>query len=123
MSVTSRFQKLFGLETKGVLGTSDDWLLELFGAMPAISGVAVSPRVAMACAPVHCAVQAISEAIGLLPVHTFKLGGDGAKTPDTENSAYTLLHDAANEWTSASQFREDITRDALLYSLTAALRS
>ena len=115
MSVTSRFQKLFGLETKGVLGTSDDWMLELFGAMPAISGISVSPRVAMTCAPVHCAVQAISEAIGLLPVHTFKLGEDGSKTPDTEHPAYSLLHSAANEWTSASQFREEITRDALLF--------
>jgi HK97 family phage portal protein len=90
-------------------------LLELFGAVQSISGIAVSPRVAMTCAPVHCAVQAISEAIGLLPVHTFELGADGAKTPDTSHPAYTLLHSAANEWTSASQFREDITRDALLY--------
>ena len=114
MSITSKFQKLFGLETKS-LGAPEPWLLELFGAVPAISGIAVSPRVAMTCAPVHCAVQAISEAVGLLPVHTFKLGENGAKTPATDHPAYSLLHGAANEWTSASQFREDITRDALLY--------
>jgi len=69
----------------------------------------------MTCAPVHCAVTAISEAIGLLPVHTFKLGEDGAKTPDAEHPVSVLLRSAANDWTSASQFREEITRDALLY--------
>ena len=60
-----------------MLGTSDDWLLELFGAMPAISGIAVSPRVAMTCAPVHCAVTAISEAIGLLAAGTIPLADGG----------------------------------------------
>ncbi len=71
----------------------------------------------MECAPVHCAVQSISEAMGQLPVSVFKSDGtpSGAKQPDTDHPAYALLHDAANEWTSAAQFREQITRDALLY--------
>jgi HK97 family phage portal protein len=115
LSVTSKLQKLFGLETKGALSTPDPWLFELFGATPNASGVAVTPRTAMECAPVHCAVQAISEAMGQLPVNVSKLDSDGAKQPDTNHPAYSLLHDAANDWTPAAKFREEITRDALLY--------
>ena len=68
----------------------------------------------MECAPVHCAVQSVSEAIGQLPVHVYKRSGE-AKERDTSHPAYPLLHDAANEWTPAATFREQITRDALLY--------
>lgn len=68
----------------------------------------------MECAPVHCAVQSISEAIGQLPVHVYKRDGE-AKERDPRHPAFALLHDAANEWTPAPTFREQITRDALLY--------
>jgi HK97 family phage portal protein len=69
----------------------------------------------MTCAPVRRAVQLISESIGQLPVHVYKADGDGAKTIATDHPAYALLHDQANDWTPASKFREEITRDALLY--------
>jgi HK97 family phage portal protein len=85
------------------------------GCAPAAAGVVVTPRTAMECAPVHCAVQAISEAIGQLPVHTYKRGDNGAKERAPDHPAYALLHDAANDWTPAAKFREEITRDALLY--------
>jgi HK97 family phage portal protein len=115
LSIASRIQRLIGLETKGALSTPEPWLLGLLGGLPNASGVVVTPRTAMECAPVHCAVQAISEAMGQLPVNVSKLDSDGAKQPDTDHPAYALLHDAANNWTSASGFREEITRDALLY--------
>jgi Phage portal protein len=115
LSVSSRIQKLFGLETKGALASPDPWSLGLFGGLPNASGVVVTPRTATECAPVHCAVQAISEAMGQLPVQILKLDASGAKQPDTDHPAYSLLHDAANDWTPASKFREEITRDALLY--------
>lgn len=87
----------------------------MFGGHATSSGVTVTPRTAMQCAPVHCAVQSISEAIGQLPVHTYKRTADDAKDRDASHPAYALLHDAANEWTPAAKFREEITRDALLH--------
>ena len=36
------------------------------------------------------------------------------RTGRQDHPLYTLLHDAANDWTAASTFREEITRDALL---------
>jgi HK97 family phage portal protein len=99
-------------ETKS-LAAPEAWLIELFGATPAASGVSVTPKNAMTVPAVRCAVQAISEAIGQLPLHVYRRT-DGGKERDTEHQASTLLHDQANDWTPASTFREQLTRDALL---------
>ncbi|WP_213285931.1 phage portal protein [Bradyrhizobium sp. sGM-13] len=117
MSLTSTIQKLFGLERKSGTASPDAWLLDTFSGQATSSGVTVTPRTAMQCAPVHCAVQSTSEAIGQLPVHAYKRGADDAKDRDRDRNhpAYVLLHDAANEWTPAAKFREEITRDALLH--------
>ncbi len=69
----------------------------------------------MQCTAVRCAVQAISEAIGQLPVHVYSRAADGSKERAPEHPAYRLIHDAANDWTSASDFREQLQRDALLH--------
>ena len=111
----SRFKQLIGLERKSGTCAPDPWLFDLFGAQPSSAGIVITPRVAMECAAVHCAVTLISEAIGGLPVPVYKRADDGTKTIDTSHPVYPLLHDAANEWTSATQFREQVTRDALLY--------
>lgn len=110
----SLFRRLFGLETKASLAAPDAELLALFSATPSASGVSITPRTAMSCTPVRCAVQAISEAVGQLPVHVYQRLEGGGKERDPAHPAYALLHDQANEWTSASDFREQLTRDALL---------
>ena len=112
---SDRIRSLFGYEKKGSLANPDPWLLELFdGATPSIAGITITPLTAMSCAPVRCAVQAIAETIGQLPVIVYKRGENGAKDRAQDHPLYTLLHDAANDWTAASTFREEITRDALL---------
>lgn len=90
------------------------WLLDLFGATPALSGVTVNPSTAMRSTPVRAAVGAISEAIGGLPLHVYQRNGD-ARERAPEHPAYALLHDQANDWTPAAMFREQVTRDALLW--------
>jgi phage portal protein BeeE len=59
-------------------------------------------------------VQAISETIAQLPIHVHTRLENGGKERATDHPLYTLLHDAANEYTSAFCFKEAITRDALL---------
>jgi HK97 family phage portal protein len=108
------FRKLLGLESKSSLATPDDFYFDLFAATPAASGIRVTPKTAMTCAPVRAAVHAISEAIGQLPVHVYHRKGDSVKERAPDHPAYKLLHDEANEWTPAAKFREEITRDALL---------
>ena len=117
MSLKSRFQKFLGRETKS-LASPEAWLLDIFGAQsPSASGITVTPRTAMECAPVRCGVQAISETIGQLPLIVYQRGANGSKERAPDHPAYKLLHDAANEWTPAAKFREEITRDAILRPL------
>lgn len=96
------------------LGSPEEWLIDLFGAAPALSGVSVSPTTAMRCTAVRAAVEAISEAIGGLPLHVYRRD-DEARERATTHPAYSVLHDQANDWTPAALFREQITRDALLW--------
>ncbi|MGN8117499.1 phage portal protein [Labrys sp. 22185] len=96
------------------LSTPEAWLLEIMGAQPALSGVTVNPRTAMGCTPVRAAVQAIAEPLGSLPVIVYKRTGDG-KERASDHPVYRLLHDRANPWTSATDFREQLARDALLH--------
>lgn len=63
---------------------------------------------------VSSAIELISEAAGTLPAKVFVRSND-SKTADTEHPAYKLVHDEANDWTSASDLRTQLTSDALLY--------
>lgn len=115
MNLKTGLQKLFGIETKSGLSAPDDWLFDQFGGTSSSSGIRVTPKIAMTCAPVRAAVQAISEAVGQLPVHVYERDGSGAKERAPDHASYKVLHDEANPWTPAALFREQITRDACLY--------
>ncbi|MBJ2154081.1 phage portal protein [Paracoccus sp. IB05] len=90
-------------------------LLALFGVVPAASGISITPASAMRCAPVRAAVEAISEALGCLPLHLYERGQNGARDCAEDHPAAELLSGDANEWTSAGGLREQLTRDALLH--------
>ncbi|MBN8977870.1 MAG: phage portal protein [Rhizobiales bacterium] len=114
MSLTDHVRKFFRLETKSGIADPDAWLYEQFGATPSAAGITVSPATAIRCAPVRAAVGAVAETLGVMPLHTLHRVGDG-KERATNHPTYPLLHDAANPWTSAAQFREQVTADAMLH--------
>lgn len=64
---------------------------------------------------VRAAVLAIAETVGQLPVHVYERAEDGSKKRAPDHPAYKLLHDEANPWTPASDFRTQLTIDALLH--------
>ncbi|WP_127111712.1 phage portal protein [Shimia sediminis] len=110
------FQKIknalgLGTEEKALTLTDPD-TLSLFGVLPTASGVSIDPGNAMRVPAVACAVGLISETIGALPV---KLYERDSKSALTDHPAYRLVHDEANEWTSAAELRRDLTLDALLH--------
>ncbi|MGN6311738.1 MAG: phage portal protein [Xanthobacteraceae bacterium] len=113
MNFSDRVRNFFKPETKSGISSPDDWLIEAFGATPSAAGIAVSPATAIKCAPVRAAVGAVAETLGVMPLHTLQRAGDG-KERATNHPTYKLLHDAANPWTSAAQFRERVTADAML---------
>lgn len=102
---------LFGkAETKSIK-LNDSEAFALFGSVPTASGIHVSGNSALRVPAVACAVALIAETCGTLP---FKLYSREDKQADTAHPAYRLVHDEANEWTSAEQLRTELTTDALL---------
>ncbi|MFC2967726.1 phage portal protein [Acidimangrovimonas pyrenivorans] len=101
----------FGADKKALTLTDAD-ALTLFGVLPTASGVSIGPSTALRVPAVACAVGLISETIGALPV---KLYERASKAALTDHPAYRLVHDEANEWTSAAELRRDLTLDALLH--------
>lgn len=110
------FEKLkkalgFAAEEKAVTLT-DSGALTLFGAIPTNSGISIGPGNALRVPAVACAVSLISETIGSLPA---KLYDRDSKSALTDHAVYRLIHDEANDWTSAAALRTALTLDALLH--------
>ena len=108
----------FGSVEQKSVSFSDPGINALFGMYPTSSNIDVSSESAMRVPAVLCAVTTISEKIGDLPAKVFS---NGTKETAREHPAYKLVHDAANDWTSAAQLRVDLTTDALLQSNGYAL--
>ena len=112
MGLLNLFRTKPKVEAKS-LSSPEDWLLEIFGSTQSTAGITVTPASAMKCAPVRRAVQAIAEPVGALPLHVFRRDGENRER-DAEHPVAKVLRDP-NPWTSASDFREQMQRDALLH--------
>jgi len=88
---------------------------KLLGIRQAAAGISVTPAIAMQSTVVRACVEVIAETIGQLPVLVYKRDKDGKKERDGDSPLYDVLHDQATEWLSATEFRELLTRDALMY--------
>ncbi|WP_417724212.1 phage portal protein [Salipiger sp.] len=91
---------------------TDPEALALFGALPTTTGVSVGPTTSLRVPAVACAVGLIAETIGALPI---KLHDRATRAALRDHPAYRLVHDEANEWTSAAELRTELTTDALLH--------
>jgi len=113
-SHTSFFHRLFNKKA-ATLAAPDAALLDLFGVRSSLAGVSVTPDSAMRVPAVAAAVRLISEAVGTLPAKVYSENAEGDKEENSDHPAYFLVHDEANEWTSASQLRTQLTADALRF--------
>lgn len=110
-SVVERFKLAFGQKSEAKSFTlTDPEALQLFGIMGTGAGVSIGPRSAMRVPAVRRAVSLIAEAIATLPFKTYTEGKQAAK----DHPSYGLVHDWANDFTSAEKLREQLTTDALL---------
>ena len=80
-----------------------------------LSGPVVTPETAMTVPTVRATVELIATALGALPLKAFERLPDGSKRPAPKHSAYKVAHDAANDWQSAGELRQQLATDALLY--------
>ena len=90
-------------------------LEDIFGVSASTSGISVSPSTAMRAPAVRAAVQAISEACGQLPLSIVETAAGGLRKPAEGHPLHPILNHAANAWTPAPAFREQVARDALLH--------
>ncbi|MEO7224192.1 MAG: phage portal protein [Devosia sp.] len=100
------------LDRKSWSVVEPDFPLSIFGGGLTISGTTVTPESAMRVAPFSAAVRLISEAAGITPAKVFSRD---PKAPAPDHAAYALVHEFANEWTSAPALREAVTADAILH--------
>lgn len=115
------FKNLFGgdIEKKSI-SLTDPIALDLFGAFPTVAGPSINAATALRVPAVYSAIVLISGTIGSLPAKIFRAEAGGKRTAN-DHPGYRLVHDEANEWTSAGQLRATLTADALLHDHGYAL--
>jgi HK97 family phage portal protein len=102
-----------GFEQKSVTLT-DPAAFEIFGVLPTVAGPSINAATALRVPAVYSAVALITGALGTLPAKVFLAADDSGKRATKDHPAYRLVHDEANDWTSAGQLRARLTADALL---------
>lgn len=78
---------------------------EIFGATASLAGVSVTPATAIRVPAVAAGVKALSEAVGILPLHAFRRTDTGRER-DNGLPAFRLFNGDANPWTRGAQLRE-----------------
>lgn len=87
----------------------------IFGISPSSAGVAVNPITALRVPAVAAGVKAISEAVGILPMHSYERAAGGARNRVFDHPAYSLLNGDAAPWMRGGQLRELMTADAIVH--------
>lgn len=110
------FKSIFSSDIeKKSISLTDPLALELFSTFPTVAGPSINAATALQVPAVYSAIVLITGTIGSLPAKIFRAEAGGKRTAN-DHPAYRLVHDEANDWTSAGQLRARLTRDALLHN-------
>ncbi|MBY3070757.1 phage portal protein [Rhizobium laguerreae] len=101
----------FGNEQKAN-ALNEQLALTLLDIRSTASNIHVGPTNAMEVPAVNCAIGIISEKTGDTP---FKLYKSDTRETARDHPAYKLIHDEADAFTSAAQFRINLSVDAMLH--------
>ncbi len=111
-----RIKRFLSLETKSTLASPSPELLALLGGgAPTAAGVAVTPETALRVPTVYASVKVLAESIAQLPLVLYRRTPDGGKERATDHPLFEILHDQANDWTSAAEFRLFMQMQVLLH--------
>lgn len=113
MGIMTSLGRLFGQGTpeQKAFGLTDPEALALFGVLSSVSGQPVTTASAMSVPAVKRAVSLISESVATIP---FKSYVTETREVAKDHPSFSIVHDWANDWTSAETLREQLTVDALL---------
>ncbi len=84
-------------------------------SMSSFAGLEVSPRRAFRCTPIYAAVKVLAESVAQLPFHLYSKDDRGARDREIEHPVAHILTDAANEYMTAFEFRQQMMVDVLLW--------
>lgn len=105
------------------IGHPEDLLREMGRSWRSTAGVPVTVDTAMKVSAVFACVKVISEDLSTLPLNIYrKLKPRGREEADG-HSLHPLLHDQANHWQTAQEFRELMMNWALLRGRAYALKA
>ncbi|MCA1939353.1 MAG: phage portal protein [Caenispirillum bisanense] len=113
---------LFRGERKSTQSLTFEELVALVGGGPTAAGVAVSPDSALKSSTVFACCKVISESVAQLPLHLFRRQGE-VKERAGDHRLYGVLHDAANPWTTATEFRGEMTLALLKHGHAFAFKN
>lgn len=100
MSLITRALSAVGLERRSVPGGYPAW-----SNFSALQSGAVNATTAQSVSAVYACVSAISETVASLPLILYKRDGED-RTVANNHPLYSILHDQANEFQTALEFRE-----------------
>ena len=109
-------ERLFSIENRTIntANPKDPILAEWFGgASNTAAGITVTPDKAMRLTAVFAAVRIIAESVASLPLIVYRRLEKG-KEPAPKHPLYKILHDQANRWQTAFEFREMMTGHVVL---------
>ena len=124
------FKKTFGRSVpvqNNTITTSKELAEVLLGhGLEGVSGVIVTPKVAMGVAAVQCAVRVLSENTGMLPWHLYERYQEEGREKfkkAREHHLWTVLNLAPNSWQSSQEFREFMLAQMCLYRHAYAFKN
>lgn len=117
-----KLRQVLRIEAKsGSLSQASPEMLALFGAPAVATGGTVSPETAMRCPTVFGCVKILSESVAQLPLILYERKSDGTKDRGKKHPLFEILHNQANDWTSAYEFRLNMQEALCLHGHAFAL--
>jgi HK97 family phage portal protein len=101
-------------DTRSTLASPDAWFRDMFGALPAASGVTLSGTAALRVPAVRAGVMAIAETVAVIPMKLFSREGE-ARRVASNHPAHAIVHSAWSPWCASYEGKLELTLSALLH--------
>jgi len=104
-----------GVTTPSTVYNPSAWLIDLLGGPDSATGIKVTEDNALTSSAVWSCVRALSETVGSLPLHVYRMRPDGGRDKVPSYPLYSLLHDQPNPEMTSVEWRETAMGHLLLW--------
>jgi HK97 family phage portal protein len=113
----------WGSAPSAAIGHPEDLLKEISRGARSTAGVYVTPESAMKVSTVFACVKVISEDLSTLPLNVYRKLKPRGREAAEDHALQRILHDQANYWQTAQEFRELMMNWVLLRGRAYALKA